>query len=715
MRRRCAIVGGLIAAALCLADRSSAQSAETQPTEPPPVAAAPAEAGAPTTAPAAEPPPPPAPPPRDGMFDLRYFGMDLGFEATYDQQRTAFETGQRWRSVWRQTNRAMRLEETVGLEAQGALIDEKLLTFDLGARWGLSQERFWETRPGRDLYQSPDGHLLEYDAKFTLFPRGKISVSGYALREDSRLPRAFLPSLDRSLERYGLSVFLNDPRFPMRFEFAHLYDELTSRTYALQDDEQRGEDKFRYEATWQIDPRHSLRLEYEYEDRSEQYSGSATRFDTTRNYLILNHALRFGEGDRSAWETLARFQDETGDLARDIAEVNSRLRLQHTKSFATNYNFQFLRDAYQELTTDTWRGEAGFTHQLGERLTTSMQLYGLSQSADENADFHEWGGLINLAFARDNDLGRFSANLSYNHTRTDTNDGGRTGVVVAESLTFRDPLPAYLLHTDVVLGSIFVTNAARTRTYLPIRDYIILPLGRYFALKRVPTGNIADRETVLVTYTYRVYQDYDLTRDRLDIRVQQQFKFGLTPYYAGSFQNEALDEGDFYRFRERDVTRHRLGATYKRRRWSVGAEYEYNDDSIDPYRAMHFNGDVVLVQKARQQLDGKATLSRFWFDGARGLPERNTTLLDLGLTYRQLLAQNLEATAGAMYRFEDDSLFGDTHGVDLTTGLEWKIGYFSLLFEAEYDLLDLPGSRDDGFAVWLKLKREIPIYAKNAQ
>ena len=73
------------------------------------------------------------------------------------------------------------------------------------------------------------------------------------------------------------------------------------------------------------------------------------------------------------------------------------------------------------------------------------------------------------------------------------------------------------------------------------------------------------------------------------------------------------------------------------------------------------------------------------------------------------------ANASATYRYEDDSLYGITHGVDLSGALEWKLGYFSLLLEAEYDALDLPGSSDDGFGVWLKLKREIPVIARNTR
>ena len=163
------------------------------------------------------------------------------------------------------------------------------------------------------------------------------------------------------------------------------------------------------------------------------------------------------------------------------------------------------------------------------------------------------------------------------------------------------------------------------------------------------------------------------------------------------------------------MNRHRVGATYRQKRWSLGAEYEYNDDAIDPYQALHANGDVVIWHTPVNQLDGKTTVSRFWFDGADDIQSRNTTLLDAGLAYRHLLPWNIAADAGATYRYEDDSLFGITHGVDLNAALDWKIGYFSLRLEAEYDLLDLPGSRDDGMSFWLKLKREVPLLARRSR
>jgi hypothetical protein len=672
-------------------------------------------ADTPTTRPAREDADAAPPWPPQSLLEVELLELQLGFEASYDDRRVHYDRYTPGQRSENQTNRSARFEETLGIATSGALLGPRIALFDIALEGGLSQERYDETGWGRDRHEEPSGSIFTYDLNFTFFPHGKISGTAFAKRIDSRVPRAFQPSLDRSLERYGGGLYLQDATFPMRLTFEHAYDTLTSRSGDLLDDEIRGRDLFRYEATWQIDPHHALELSYEYEDRREQYSGADTRFDTNRHYVVLRHILRFGPEHRSRWETLVRLEDESGELARDRYDVQSQLHLQHSDAWSTNWRAQFLREAYQQLATETWRLEGGATYQLEENLTATLQLYGLQQQAEENADFREWGGLANVSYHHDNPWGRLSANVAYNHAQTDTREGDRVGVIVNESVTFRDPLPAYLAQPDIVWGTIVVTNAARTRTYLAVRDYTIIRAGSFAALVRVPTGQIANNEAVLVSYNYRVNDDYDLRRDRLDFRIQQQFKFGLKPYYAASIQNESLDDSWRGTFRDRDVNRHRLGVEYRQPRWSAGLEFEFNDDSVDPYQALHARGDVVMWRNARNQLDGKAAYSMFWFDGTDYLDGREANLLDVGMTYRHMLARNLELQAATMYRYEDESLYGITHGVDVSGAVEWRIGYFSLRFEAEYDMLTLPDSDDRSAAVWLKLKREIPVIARKPQ
>ncbi len=693
------------------------------------------------------------------LFRFDELSFELGFESEYRRRQISSDTrGLGYGERYRQRNTSLRFEETIGMDAHGSIFGDRVLRYDLFARWGLTQERFREERPGPDLHEDPHGQILEYDGRVQLFPAGKISMEAWASQLEDRIPRPFLPSLDRRRERYGAGLFFNDPKLPMSLTYESTYDRLTSGDERLRDDEDRRDELLRYEVTWQPTRWHSLRLQYEYDRREEKYSGGTTRFDTTRNYLTLDHALYFGRDHRSSLQTLLRFNDETGDLARDSYEAAPQLRLQWTDSLSTTFRGQYLRESFEGLTVDSWRGDAAITHQLDDWLINTVDLYGLREEVDDDRGVslrgtglapvfagsdlrtQEWGGGLHSSLSRETPWGRLGANVSYTHTRRRTDDGGRGGVVVSESVTFRDPLPAQLAHQNIIRSTILVTDATRTRVYFEGSDYFVTQFRGVTALNRVRNGRIADRETVLVSYLYQAFSDYELSRDRLDFRIQHDFKLGLTPYYAGSIQDEDIDESRLLSFRARNVNRHRIGLTYRRPRWSTGIEYETNDDGIDPYDAVHLTGDAVFYQKAQHQLTGNFALSHFRFDGTEGggwrdgawlggrwnegwqvgrggyasygLSPRDTTLFDAGMSYRYLLGERVEASAGARYRFENDSLFGETHGVDLTTSIAYRIGLFSVLFEVEYDLLDLPGSHDGTLAAWLKVRREIPVIGR---
>lgn len=647
--------------------------------------------------------------PRGGPLSLDELSLNVQIEGEYERRRVKTDAGRLGQPRFSQLNETRRLYETLGLEARGSAFGDRVLTYDIALRGGLTQEHYTESRPFYDLNESPHGSILEYDMRFQLFPAGKLSLTALASQLQDRIPRPFLPSLDRRRERYGATLFYNHATLPMELSFEHLYDEVMSGSRTLIDEEERGEDRLRYEATWQPTQYNSLRFEYQYERRQEQYSGTRTRFDTTRHFVTLNHALQFGEKKRHRLDSLLRIEDEAGDLARDAVELSSRLRLQHNDKLFTTYGLQYLREDFFALESKVVRGDWGLTHQYSDALTTTFNLYGLNQESNANADFLEWGGLVDVAFQKPNQWGDFSGNVSLQHIESLSSDGRRDGVVVGESVTFRDPLPAYLAHRNANAATIVVTDASRLRVFLPLRDYLVQQIGDETIIWRVATGAIADRQTVLVSYTYRALEGIDVRRNRADMRLRQRFKNDIELYYAMSLQAEDLDRERFLTYRERDIQRHRLGLMYRKPRGSAGAELEFNDDSIDPYYALHANGDLVLAQSAKHLLNGKVTASFFRFDGERFLGRRDTALLDVGLDYRYTLGRQLEANAKALYRYEDDTLFGVTNGVDLTAGMTYKIGLFSLIAEIEYDRLDLPSSSDDTFAVWFKVRRDIPV------
>ncbi len=694
----------------------SAAPPQTQPATDPP-ASQPAETAALDAPPVDAAPAGPAlldPNWLDGrVFKFDELSFDLGFDAEFRKRRVIQDTPGRWGRRWDQTNEYRKIEETLGAKGAGSLLGERFINYDFAFRTGFSQDYFREARPGPDQSEYTSGFLLDYDVRATMFPAGKITANAFASHLRDRVPRMFLPSLDRTRERYGGEILYNDPILPMRLTFENLYETLEGGGDYDFDDERRGERTLHYEATFQPSENHQLRLDYEYQDRREQYSGTDTRYDTTRNYLTLNHVYMFGDDKRSRIDTIARIQEEAGDLARDVYELQSNLRLQHTRELATLYRIQWLKESYEGVDLRQLRGDVGFDYQLDKWLNLGGNVYGYGQDGDDGGNnTTEWGGTINAGLRHDWDLGRASANLGYTHAEMRVDADGRDGAVIAESLTFRDPLPVYLAQQDVRWTSIVVTDAARSRVYLLGRDYLVFAAGRYTALRRVWTGNIADNQTVLVSYTYRNDSGYDLSRDRFDVRIQNEFKGGLTPYYAASIQGENLDRRRFVDFDPRDINRHRLGVNYKQKKWSAGFEFEYNDDSIDPYKAAHANYDVILWDKAPHTLGTRGNYSFFRFDGAADLDARDVSMLDMGLTYRLLLNEKIEGNCTAAYRFEDDSIEGITHGVDISAALNWRIGLFTLSFELEYNLLDLNTSSDGDFSAWIKLRREIPVISR---
>lgn len=648
---------------------------------------------------------------RPPVITVDNLSIGLDFEAEYQRRTVRTDAAGQRRPRFDQDNRQSRFEETLSLSADGNILGERVLLYDAMIRGGLAQDRFDESAPGFQFDEgtSPSGAIFEYDLRLQAFPAGKVSATGYASQLDDRIPRPFLPTLDRTRERYGAGLFYNDPKLPMRLTYDHLFDTLDSGSRYLQDQEEQGEDTLRYELTWQPTDDHALSLEYEYERRSDRYSGTETRFDTTRNYLSLIDVINFGPEKRSRLETLLRLEDESGDLARDTYEFAPRLRLQHTDSLWTDYRFGALEQRYGELEVATHRGDWDITHQWDDLLTSTLGFYGLQQDAKSDADVQEWGGLLNFAVTKENDLGLFSGNLAYTHSQTRYDDGRQQGIVLDESVTLRDPLPTYLAQRNIDRFSIIVRSATGVRIYLEGRDYLVIRTGEFHALKRLPTGLIVDRETVRVSYAYAAFEDLTIARDRIDMRIQQDFENGLIPYYALNWQDERIDEQPFPIGHDRNVNRHRVGAIYRRPAWSVTGEYEFNDDSIDPYQAMHLTGDVTLFQNDRHQLNSRGAASYFRFEGQRALEVRYVSLVDLGLNHRYTLAQNLESNSAALFRFQNDSLFGETQGVDLTTDVSYRIGQFTILVEAEYDMLDLPSSTDNSLALWLKVRRDIRI------
>lgn len=644
-------------------------------------------------------------PPRPKPFDLRFDEMYLGVETEYEQRRVRSERPDRRDST--QRNRDLLVVENLGLRFSGSAVSPDVLSFQGGVEFGLVQSRFDEEIDRGftfDRSESDSGALLEYDFSLQAFQTKPITINAYARRVDDRIPRRFLPSLDETRNEAGASALMTAGAFQLELGFS--YEDVAREGNRLDEDDERYRDsRFYADARWDISDNHTLRLAFDHEREHVTYQGSRYDFITNRDEFRLDHNLQFGDADQHRLDTIFRYSDEEGDLARDEIQFVPRLLLQHTDRFRTAYRYGYYRFDQSAVRVDQHKFDLEAFYQPIDDLSITLDGYGLYEHVDQDVETYEWGAGINLDYRRETKFGELLANAAFSFDRARTTGDAGSRVVRDEAHRLTDVRPVYLTEAGADLGSIIAHNQARTRYYVPGVDYFITLLGGRAIITRIRTGRIDPDEIVYFDYTYFVPANATVDAYRVDLLLEHRFTIGLTPYYAfeGRFENAEQSPGTpVYRD---NTDRHRMGLRYQKDRYSLGAEYEIFDDTIEPYDAMHLTGQVAILRQPEHALDFNAELSRYLFEG--GLDDRNVTWIDLYLTDRLQLSREFSMITSTRYHWEDDSVDGETNGVDLEWGLRFARGYLSVDLTLEYDLLSIIDDREDGFGVYLNVRRDL--------
>ncbi len=603
-----------------------------------------------------------------------------------------------------QTNKEFRFEETLGLSVQGDYLYPEFLTFDMRVRLGLEQVSYSEDGFAGHQRDNDTGWITDYDGRFELFPEKPVSLSAYISRKDERISRQFLPSLRHEMSVAGTTLRWNDEKWPMELTLESSRDDYTGVGDEF-DDEHYENTFLRYSGTLNFDAHHRLQIDAERRRIEERYSGSNIEFNTTRTILTLDDRIEFGSNHQHAFETTLEYEEDQGDLPRDHLSIVPQLTLKHSDSFSTRYRYEFLRESYQYLLMRSHRFDVEGTHKLGDFLTTTGNAYVGWDTSNDGRDAHQYGASVRWHYRKPNRWGTFFAGLGYEYDYTRIGYDRGFAHVVDETVFFRGSLPSYLAQANVMPGTIIVTNTARTRVFVPGRDYTVSIRSDRTALSRLYTGRIDENESVLVRYRYNTSRKTTAHTHSFDLRVQQEFRCGLTPYYAANVRVEDLASSGRFNTAANELNRHRLGFTFRKSRWSVGGELEFNDETVDPYNAIHGNFDFAILQGFPDQLDFRTGGSQFWF---HEFERRRTSMFDVSLNYRRAVNSRTTITGRTRYRYEHDSIQGETHGIDLTGGLEYRIGFLTVICDVEYDKLSIANANDDGVSVWLKVQREFP-------
>jgi hypothetical protein len=449
-----------------------------------------------------------------------------------------------------------------------------------------------------------------------------------------------------------------------------------------------------------------MRFGYNHQDESVSYQGSIFDFSTRRDELRLRHELEFGEQDQHSWTTFLRFDDERGDLARDELNLVTRLSLEHSDWLSTVYRYGLYTFKQGELDVDQHTFDVEALIQPTDDTLLSLSGFGLDERARSQFNTDQYGGRVDFDYHWPNPLGELDVNMAFSYDRSKTSGPGGQGIVIDEQIVLDDVRVSRLRNLFIVPGSVVVHNSNRTRFYRPGLDYIIGYAGAFVTIKRVVGGRISEGEVVYVDYLYSVPTRMIVQSFNSDLLIEHRFNFNLTPYYYLEARCEDVDEESFGLRRSRDnMHRHRAGMRYDQDTWSAGFEFEVFDDAVEPYNAAHMNGQWRILRDFNHTLGVSGQMSWFCFEG--GIDARDVTRLDLALNDRIQFTPYMSLDSAVAYRYQDDSVAGYTNALDVTSTLAYTRNYLTIELTVEYDLLSLPGSREDGFGVFLNLRRSL--------
>ncbi len=637
---------------------------------------------------------------RPGLLHLRRLDAEWEYEGSFDRFRVRSKDGT-GRTNARQTNQTSLNRPVLTLRFQGDIVHPYLVDFYGKIGLGYSRSFYRERRSGQSRSDRSSGYLAEFDLRADLFKTKPVSGTVYGQRGEDRIPRLFLPTLRQRRTAYGTAWFHRTDRVLMELSFDHFETDRFGNRRS-RDDERIVEDYLRYSLDWTIGPDEKLKLDYERSRRQQEFQGSQFKFDTRRDQLRLDYDRAFGDRKQHRFTAFARFQEESGDLARDIFEVSPQVILEHSKTLSTSYGYQFTRERLDGISVDQHRGDFQITHRFMKNLTTTFDVFVLDERTENDVQTTQAGASVAWQYTRSNPYGRLSADLRLSGDSEQTRGNSSTRLILNESGTFRDPLPVYLVRPAVARASVLVTDSTGRIVYRIGTDYLVSTLRDRTVLTRVPSGRIVNGQTVLVDYRYRTPRSGRIDTTRIDFSIQQDFESGWTPYYRINYRDQDVNRTVGFLQRADRTNNHRLGLTYSRPRWSWSAEYEIFDDTVEPYDAFHVTGNWNAIRTQDKLLDFRGRFSQYLFEG--GFDKREVSEFNLSTVYEVRLSRDWTSAVSSSYRWEDDSVRGLTTAADIEAVLAYRYQNMSVELSLEYDLLRIAGSKEDGMSAWVNLR-----------
>jgi hypothetical protein len=565
----------------------------------------------------------------------------------------------------RHRNTEHRMREILDVRTQGYVGHPNLLELDLGGRFWLEQR--WldlETEPTEFIPQ----FLIDWDISGLFVKETKVPFTVYTRQNTSEIDRQFGSSLENTFSEYGVRANIRSSFAPTNIQIFRR--EIDQRDVTV--GQGFNIDQFTIQADGRVDFSLSQRLAWDakYDDVNESGQLRTPRsFDRFESNVT--HTLEFGEKRQSLLRTQARLFNESGD--RDFSQIRllPRLRLWHSPSLNSWYDYRFEWDNRPEQEQITNQATANFQYQVFDSLTMIGNAgFNLLDIPTEDFDSNELFARLDVQYLKEIPLGSLQANLNGSYSHLNQSERG-TPVQITDGQNQFSPISFTLNQRNIIAGSIVITNIAGLITYTENMDYTVFDFQDSVLVQLIPGGDIMQLQLVLVDFVIGPNPGGTTDTGSLGLDFRYTFQEGYfrgLSFYTNLFHQDESRSILTEDFPENDFTDLRYGLEYNVWKLYFRAERQHRDSTLSPFDATRIEGRYteslgrgsnVVLSALFQEIDRTA-------EGFR-----QTTATFSG-QWAQRVNDQLRLTLLFQYQLSDDNVLFDSDAFEGQLDISWR-------------------------------------------
>lgn len=389
---------------------------------------------------------------------------------------------------------ALLVGERLGLNAGGSFVSPMFWLWDAGANMLLLQKYADSTDSTRRLNNSIGG---EYSIASRLMPRHPYPIHVYARRRTNIVRKAFVQNYEMTTSTIGGDTGWRNAILPIRISASQTTNEFGASAIDPGDEvfSQASAD-VRHEAE-----RHTASLEYRlYDYQNLDFSN----LDYRTHDITTFHFWYPGTAKSRPYRlnTRLRYGHRASMIDRQDANLTSTFTARLAPRLESRSQYRFTAQSGAGATSVQNMLLLDLRYQLYESLFFGVTGQGMATNFENGNRFQAAGG--GEFTYRKRVLGIFAMSHSYRF-QASREVGDATMAqqpVVNETHTLFGTEPVILLERDVNMTSVMVVDASTSREYLVNIDYELRTEADRVILARLPTGQILDGASVLVSYDF---------------------------------------------------------------------------------------------------------------------------------------------------------------------------------------------------------------------